>query len=155
LPQADQKTISHRSAIWLKLEKALVAVTITIQPTQLSLNVQAPYRQLAALVVTLNEQALGNPGKHSFSHHRPTEWALRLDGGGLSARQASGTDQCPEALIASQWQDHALDTGNQAQALTGETEAARHASDPQVIQPSAYTRASGSGAPSVSSTICG
>ncbi|MCY1547236.1 hypothetical protein D9M68_832800 [compost metagenome] len=116
---------------------------------------QAPDRQFGAFVVALDQQAFGNPGQHPFGHNRPAERALRLDGRGLGAGQAGGTDQCPEALVAGQWQYHAFDAGNQTQALTGETEAARHGGDPHVIRPSAYTRIGEAGKPPVSSAICG
>src|SRR5690606_8585954 len=65
--------------------------------------------------------------------------ALRRDLRGLGAGHARRAQQHPQAALTGQRTDLAFDAGGQAEALTGEAEAARHGGGPREVWSPDYT----------------
>src|SRR3990167_2872019 len=102
---------------------------------------QAPDRHISGLLIAHALQVFSDIDKDAFSSKSPVEWALCLNRGRLRPSHACRTNQRPKAVVTGQRQHHAFNTGVQAQAVTGEIEAAHHGDDPLRSRSSAYTRA--------------
>ena len=132
-----------------------MVMPLAIDTAQLGLQMQMPDRWFATLGIALQKQALSYSCKCPFRDRRPVEWALCLDGRRLRARHTGCAEQCPTSVVSGKRFDHTLDTRDQAQALTGEAEAARHGGDPSEIQTPAYTPSGRTVKTKVTHIFCG
>src|SRR3990167_4678350 len=128
------------SGLLMQLAMPLGMTTRLVQAAQLRRHVQAPDRRLSARLIALGQQVGGNSVKHLLGHAGPAEWALRLDHRGLTGGHTGGAEQGPEALLTCQRAHLAFDAGDHSQAVTGQTEAARHGDGSGKDELPAYTR---------------
>ena len=97
----------------------------------MGLHMQAPDLRVIRQLVTLLGQAFHDGLQHGFRHDGALERPLGLDGGRLLTGHSSGKQQGSHAILAGERAYAAFDSSDQAEALAGEAEVARHGGDPR------------------------
>jgi hypothetical protein len=114
-----------------ELKTTRISTPPTIDFPQLGLQVQTPDLRVIGQLIAVQSQAFNDGIEYRFGHERTMKRALGLDGGGLFTGHSGGEQQGPHTGVSRKRANTAFDTGNQAQALAGEAEVARHGGDPR------------------------